>query len=93
MCADRIDIAAALSKLPPQERRDVEDLVLELVVRQADAEEQAADPTGFRLRREHAEEIARAILGDRLPPGAASAIREAWAVAARSLLEGEEGDA
>jgi len=80
-----------LSKLPPQERRDVEDLVFELVFRETNAREQASDPEGYRQRREHAEAVVAAI--GPVPPGAASAIREAWATVARSILKGEVDDA
>lgn len=90
MSADRIDIAAALSKLPPQERRVVEDLVLEKVLREASAQEQASNPAAYRLKREHVDAIVEAI--GAVPSEAEEAVRVAWREAARHILAGEEGD-
>ena len=86
MSTDRNVIADVLSRLSPQERGDVEDLVLEAVLRNANARNFARDPERHRLAEEHAREVVAA-LGP-IPPEAAEKVRAAWATAARALLEG-----
>ena len=86
MSTDRNEIADRLSKLSPHERGDVEDLVLEAVLRNANARNFARDPERHRLAEEHAREVVAA-LGP-IPPGAEAKIRSAWASVARDLLEG-----
>jgi hypothetical protein len=86
MSTDRNEIADRLSKLSPQERADVESLVLEKVFRDASERERARDPERHRLAEEHARDVVAA-LGP-IPPEAAEKVRAAWASVARDLLEG-----
>ena len=86
MSTDRNVIADVLSRLSPQERGDVEDLVLEAVLRNANARNFARDPERHRLAEEHARDVVAA-LGP-IPPEAAEKVRAAWASVARDLLEG-----
>ena len=85
MSANRNEIADRLSKLSPQERADVESLVLEKVMRDATERDRARDPERHRLAEEHAREVVEA-LGP-VPPEAAEKVRAAWATVARDLLE------
>lgn len=86
MSTDRNEIADRLSKLSPQERADVEDLVLEAVLRNANARNFARDPERHRQAEEHARVVVAAI--GSVPPEAEAKIRSAWASVARDLLEG-----
>lgn len=86
MFTDRNEIADRLSKLSPQERADVEDLVLEAVLRNANARNFARDPERHRQAEEHAREVVEA-LGP-VPPEAEDALRTAWTAIARDLIEG-----
>ena len=86
MSADRNVIADVLSRLSPHERADVEDLVLEMVFRDASERERARDPERHRQAEEHARDVVAA-LGP-IPPEAAEKVRAAWATVARDLLEG-----
>ena len=86
MSTDRNEIADRLSKLSPQERADVEDLVLEMVFRDASERERARAPERHRQAEEHARDVVAA-LGP-IPPEAAEKVRAAWASVARDLLEG-----
>ena len=85
MSANRNVIADVLSRLSPHERADVEDLVLEAVLRNANARNFARDPERHRLAEEHAREVVEA-LGP-VPPEAEDALRTAWTAIARDLLE------
>ena len=86
MSTDRNVIADVLSRLSPHERGDLEDLVLEAVLRNANARNFARDPERHRQAEEHAREVVAA-LGP-IPPEAAEKVRAAWASVARDLLEG-----
>jgi len=86
MSFDRID-PADLAALTPEERVAVEDLVLETVMREADAQEQASNPAAYRLKREHVDAVVAAI--GVIPPEAEEAVRVAWREAARHILERE----
>lgn len=85
MSTDRNEIADRLSKLSPQERADVESLVLEKVMRDATERDRARDPERHRQAEEHARDVVAA-LGP-IPPEAAEKIRAAWTAVARDLLE------
>jgi hypothetical protein len=88
MSTDRNEITEALSKLSPKERRAAEDLVLEKILRDANARDEARDPEGYRIVREHAETVAAAI-GPLSREGEA-ALRAAMADVARAMLAGED---
>ncbi len=85
MFANRNVIADVLSRLSPHERGAVEDLVLEAVLRNANARNFARDPERHRLAEEHARVVVAAI--GSVPPEAEEALRSAWASVARDLLE------
>lgn len=86
MFTDRNEIADRLSKLSPQERADVESLVLEKVMRDATERDRARDPERHRQAEEHARVVVAAI--GSVPPEAEEALRSAWTAVARDLLEG-----
>ena len=88
MFSDAQKIRETLDALSPQERADVESLVLEKVIRDANARDEARDPERYRLAEEHARIVAAALLANPLPPGAEEKIRTAWTAVARDLLEG-----
>lgn len=84
-------IREALPLLAPEQRLDVEDLVTAKILRDANARDEARDPEGARLVREHAEAVVAA-LPNPLPPGASEAVREALATVVRAILTEESGD-
>ncbi len=92
MSTDRQKIADALSKLSPEERLRIEDLVLVKILRDANARDEARDPKGYRIVREHAEIVAAGI--GPLSREAEVALRAAVADAARAILweEADDGD-
>lgn len=83
MSFDPTDLSTVAS-LPPEERRRLEDLAVEAVLREANAQDEARDPAGYQVAREHAEEVARAI--GPVPPEAEEAVRIALAEVARHIL-------
>jgi len=79
----RAEVAAVLLDLTPQERAEVENLVVEKLLRDASERHRLRDPKAATVAETHAREI---VAGLKIPPEADGAIRAALAEVARVLL-------